>query len=223
MIAALAGVGPLSCLPVPDDNPRLPGTWLGLLTAHVTVADSYNGREGFVSLEPKESTVKTRLWIWFDEAGVPDRLLVYGLSLPNSWGPTSVDVEAAAAEIPAVLPDETATVTIDWVPYTVTVREATYTPTHGQVVLDMTTAWDRHQDSITTTSPITGSASSSQTLELAWVRQGEQLNWYQSAEATAHGVRIIRDRRTGAEISTSEHWSTQSVVSTGTLTYQPEE
>jgi hypothetical protein len=212
-------------LPIFDENPRLPGTWAGLLTATVTVADSYDGPLGFVTSEPEESTIETRVAIRFDEGGVPDRLLVYRVDLPGPW---ETD-RPAVMRIEAVLPGETATVTItegflpnEVITYTVTVREANYTPTHGQVVLDMTTTWDLRGITHTSSSHTTGSASSTQALELAWDLQGEQLSWHQTAETTAHSLRIDCVSSCTGELR-FEYWSTQSVISTGTLTYRPEE
>lgn len=207
-----------TCIPWPHDERRLAGTWSGVLHAEATMAVSSEGPADVDNPDATQYSLDTPVTITFDAHGVPDKLIVYGLASQGSWGPQLMDVAPQAAEIPAVHAGQTAEVTIDFVPYTVTVREACYSPTEAQVVLEVTTSWDRPQFTNTTIGRMIGEGSCTQYIVGYSVREGPSLHWQQNFLGTTHANVTWRPRGIDTATIIREYWSAQRLTAGGRLT-----
>jgi hypothetical protein len=174
-----------SCIPVAD-QPTLEGTWAGTLTAEVTLASSDSGPADLNGPDTEQASIESPVVIAFDANGVPDKLIAWQLGHAATIWPGHSGASAVPIEVTAVQPGETTTITLEWLTCTITVREASYRPAEARVVLDMTTTWDRHIATNTSYGNDSGNASSPQTLELTWVREGPSVRWTQVVEATSH-------------------------------------
>jgi hypothetical protein len=225
-LAVASALSAASCIPLlPQNDPKLPGTWSGVLNADATVAISTTGPADLNSPDARHSPIETPITITFDAQGVPDKLVVYGLGivygLKSLWGPSASHLEPAAFRITAVQPGDVSAVTIEEVTYTVTVQDATYSPSQAHATLAVTTSWDLQERTTSTKGTLTGSGALTQTIELSWIADGPKLNWVQTAEGTTEALVVWKRQWTDITLTSQQYWTAQRIVVTGTLTRPP--
>jgi hypothetical protein len=199
-------------------NPEtmITGTWSGELAGDAAVATSNEGPVSLDSPDVQHVPVQTALSVTFDVNGVPNNLIAYGLSTESFWGPATAGMEPGFVIISAVQPGNTSTFTLDDTTHTVTVREAEYTPDRATVVLDTTMEWHRTEPTNTTTSDITGTGTTVQTIEVTRSADGTGLQWVQTVEGSLEATRLITVRAIDVDI-THNFWSTQRIDVAGVL------